>query len=73
MRHVRRNYQSIAAGIGKPGASRAVASANGANRIAIIIPCHRVIGKDGSMTGYGGGIARKAWLINHEASVAGDN
>ncbi|VYU16924.1 methylated-DNA--[protein]-cysteine S-methyltransferase [Metakosakonia massiliensis] len=67
------NYQSIAAGIGKPGASRAVASANGANRVAIIIPCHRVIGKDGSMTGYGGGIARKAWLINHEASVARDN
>lgn len=60
------NYQSIAADIGKPTAVRAVAAANGANRVAIVIPCHRIIGKDGSMTGYGGGIARKAWLISHE-------
>jgi AraC family transcriptional regulator of adaptative response/methylated-DNA-[protein]-cysteine methyltransferase len=55
--------------IGKPTATRAVAAANGANRVAIIIPCHRIIGKDGSMTGYGGGIARKIWLINHEATI----
>lgn len=60
------NYQSLAIGIGKPSAARAVAAANGANRVAIVIPCHRIIGKDGSMTGYGGGIARKAWLIDHE-------
>lgn len=60
------NYQAIAVGMGKPTAMRAVASANGANRVAIVIPCHRIIGKDGSMTGYGGGIARKAWLIEHE-------
>lgn len=60
------NYQSLAIGIGKPGAARAVAAANGANRVAVVIPCHRIIGKDGSMTGYGGGIARKAWLIAHE-------
>ncbi|MEB6379005.1 methylated-DNA--[protein]-cysteine S-methyltransferase [Leclercia adecarboxylata] len=45
---------------------QAVAAANGANRIAIVIPCHRIIGKDGALTGYGGGIARKAWLIEHE-------
>ena len=63
------HYQSIAMEIGKPTATRAVAAANGANRVAIIIPCHRIIGKDGSMTGYGGGIARKKWLINHEATI----
>ncbi|MBN6335003.1 methylated-DNA--[protein]-cysteine S-methyltransferase, partial [Escherichia coli] len=63
------HYQSIAMEIGKPTATRAVAAANGANRVAIIIPCHRIIGKDGSMTGYGGGIARKIWLINHEATI----
>lgn len=62
------SYQSLAAAIGQPSAARAVASANGANRIAIVIPCHRIIGKDGTMTGYGGGVARKAWLIAHEAS-----
>jgi AraC family transcriptional regulator of adaptative response/methylated-DNA-[protein]-cysteine methyltransferase len=57
------HYQSIAMEIGKPTATRAVAAANGANRVAIIIPCHRIIGKDGSMTGYGGGIARKNGLL----------
>lgn len=60
------NYQAQAVKLGKPQALRAVASANGHNRIAIIIPCHRIIGKDGSMVGYGGGIARKQWLIKHE-------
>ncbi|CND47613.1 bifunctional transcriptional activator/DNA repair enzyme AdaA [Yersinia intermedia] len=59
-------YQSVAEQINKPTAVRAVAAANGMNRVAIVIPCHRVIGKNGTMTGYGGGIARKEWLIAHE-------
>ncbi|AXG72052.1 bifunctional transcriptional activator/DNA repair enzyme Ada [Kordia sp. SMS9] len=59
-------YQQQAKNIGNPKAVRAVAAANGYNRIAIIIPCHRVIGKDGKMTGYGGGIERKMWLIRQE-------
>ncbi len=50
----------------RPNASRAVGLANGANPIAIIVPCHRVIGADGSLTGYGGGLDRKAWLLEHE-------
>lgn len=61
------HYGKLAQQIGNPKAVRAVASANGANRIAIVIPCHRIIGKDGSMIGYGGGIARKKWLLEHEA------
>lgn len=60
------SYKTLAERMGKPEAVRAVASANGANRVAIIIPCHRIIGKDGSMTGYGGGIERKKWLLEHE-------
>ncbi|MFP5597650.1 bifunctional transcriptional activator/DNA repair enzyme AdaA [Kluyvera sp. 142486] len=64
------HYQALAEALNKPTAARAVAAANGANRIAIVIPCHRVIGKDGSMTGYGGGIARKAWLLEHESKIA---
>jgi AraC family transcriptional regulator of adaptative response/methylated-DNA-[protein]-cysteine methyltransferase len=60
------SYQEQAQNINNPKAIRAVASANGNNRIAIIIPCHRVIGKDGKLTGYGGGIERKKWLIDHE-------
>lgn len=60
------HYQALATRIDRPAAVRAVAGANGANRVAIVIPCHRIIGKDGSMTGYGGGLARKAWLIAHE-------
>ncbi|TYP73460.1 bifunctional transcriptional activator/DNA repair enzyme AdaA [Aquimarina intermedia] len=59
-------YQQQAEKTGKAKAVRAVASANGCNRIAIIVPCHRVIGNDGSMTGYGGVIARKQWLLTHE-------
>ncbi|WP_298320285.1 bifunctional transcriptional activator/DNA repair enzyme AdaA [uncultured Aquimarina sp.] len=59
-------YQQQAEKIKNPKAIRAVASANGNNRISIIIPCHRVIGKDGSMIGYGGGIERKQWLLTHE-------
>ncbi|MEX1259742.1 MAG: methylated-DNA--[protein]-cysteine S-methyltransferase [Balneolaceae bacterium] len=63
-------YQQQAEKINNPKAVRAVASANGYNRISIIIPCHRVIGKDGKMTGYGGGIERKKWLIEHERKNA---
>ena len=62
-------YGRIAATIGRPTAVRAVARANGDNRIAIIIPCHRVIGADGSLTGYGGGLWRKKMLLDLEARV----
>lgn len=64
------SYQAQAEKLGKPQAVRAVASANGHNRIAIIIPCHRVIGKNGALVGYGGGIAKKQWLIEHEQRYA---
>ena len=66
-----RTYQEQADALGKPEAIRAVASANGMNRIAIIIPCHRVIGSDGSLTGYGGGLKRKRWLLDHEKRHSG--
>lgn len=59
-------YQELAIQLKNPKAIRAVASANGCNRIAIVVPCHRVIGKDGSLRGYGGGLERKRWLIEHE-------
>ena len=61
-----RSYLQIAASIGKPSAVRAVAQANGANQLAIIIPCHRVINTNGELGGYGGGLSRKKWLIKHE-------
>lgn len=61
-----RSYAAMAAEIGRPSAVRAVGRANGANRIAVVIPCHRLIGSDGAMTGYAGGIARKQALIRHE-------
>jgi methylated-DNA-[protein]-cysteine S-methyltransferase len=61
------SYGGLARKVGSPGAARAVGLANGANPIAIIVPCHRVIGADGSLTGYGGGLERKRWLLNHEA------
>jgi methylated-DNA-[protein]-cysteine S-methyltransferase len=61
-----RSYGSIAKTLGSAGAARAVGAANGANPIAIIVPCHRVIGSSGSLTGYGGGLERKTWLIDHE-------
>ena len=64
-----RAYADIAKAIEKPTANRAVARANGDNFRAIIIPCHRVIGSDGSLTGYGGGLARKQWLLDHEAAA----
>ena len=60
------SYGEMARRLGDPGASRAVGAANGANPIAIIVPCHRVIGADGSLTGYGGGLGRKTWLLDHE-------
>jgi len=63
------SYAEQARRIGRPGAARAVGSANGRNPIAIVVPCHRVIGANGSMTGYGGGIALKEWLLWHETSV----
>ena len=64
-----RSYGAQAQAISQPKAVRAVARANGDNRIAIIIPCHRVIGADGQLTGYGGGIWRKAWLLKHEVKM----
>jgi methylated-DNA-[protein]-cysteine S-methyltransferase len=60
------SYGAIAKALGSAGASRAVGLANGANPVAIIVPCHRVIGSTGSLTGYGGGLERKTWLIDHE-------
>ena len=60
------SYAELAERIGNPKAVRAVGAANGRNPIAIIVPCHRVIGADGSMTGFGGGIDRKVWLLSHE-------
>ena len=63
------SYGAIAARIGKPSASRAVGAANGRNPISIIVPCHRVIGSGGDLTGYGGGLDRKRWLLDHEAVV----
>jgi methylated-DNA-[protein]-cysteine S-methyltransferase len=66
------SYGELAARVGRPGASRAVGLANGRNPIAIIVPCHRVIGADGSLTGFGGGLARKRWLLEHEGVQRGD-
>lgn len=63
---VTRSYKQQAHAIGDINAVRAVARANGENRIAIVIPCHRIIGSDGSIVGYGGGIHRKQWLLKHE-------
>ncbi len=60
------SYAELARRIGKPRAVRAAGLANGQNPISIVVPCHRVIGSDGSLTGYGGGLERKQWLLNHE-------
>ncbi len=60
------SYGQLARRIGNPSASRAVGLANGRNPISILVPCHRVIGADGSLTGYGGGLERKRWLLAHE-------
>lgn len=62
-------YGALAARIGKPGAARAVGLANGANPIGIVVPCHRVIGASGALTGYAGGVERKRWLLRHEGAI----
>jgi len=60
------SYNDIAIALGDKNSVRAIGSANGKNQISIIVPCHRVIGKDGNLTGYAGGLWRKKWLLNHE-------
>jgi methylated-DNA-[protein]-cysteine S-methyltransferase len=65
------SYGRIATTLGLPDAARAVGLANGQNPISIIVPCHRVIGADGSLTGYGGGLPAKRWLLDHESHHAG--
>ncbi|MDE1938555.1 MAG: methylated-DNA--[protein]-cysteine S-methyltransferase [Alphaproteobacteria bacterium] len=65
------SYGALAKRINEPKAVRAVGLANGANPIAVVVPCHRVIGSNGSLTGYGGGLERKRWLLTHEAKHAG--
>lgn len=67
---VTRSYTDIAREIGLPAAVRAVGAANGANPIAIIVPCHRVIGASGRLTGYAGGLPIKEWLLRHEGALA---
>lgn len=64
-----RTYGDLASSLGKPKAARAVGLANGANPISVIVPCHRLVGADGSLTGYGGGIERKRWLLAHEGAL----
>jgi methylated-DNA-[protein]-cysteine S-methyltransferase len=64
-------YAAIARAIGRPDAVRAVGAANGANPIPVVVPCHRVIGSNGALTGFGGGIEVKRWLLDHEERVAG--
>lgn len=59
-------YADIAAAIGRPTATRAVGLANGGNPVAIVVPCHRIIGRSGALTGYAGGVERKRWLLDHE-------
>jgi len=63
------SYAQLAARIDRPAAVRAVGAANGLNPISIVVPCHRLIGSDGSLTGYGGGLHRKAWLLRHEGAI----
>ena len=67
------SYKEQAQQLNKPTAVRAVASANGANRVAIILPCHRVVGADGALRGYAGGLERKRWLLEHEGGVLKNN
>jgi methylated-DNA-[protein]-cysteine S-methyltransferase len=66
------SYGELARRIGKPEAPRAVGLANGKNPISIIVPCHRVIGASGKLTGYGGGLDRKVWLLEHEGAMPGE-
>jgi AraC family transcriptional regulator of adaptative response/methylated-DNA-[protein]-cysteine methyltransferase len=65
-----RSYGALARRLGRPEAVRAVAGANGANTVAILVPCHRLVGADGGLVGYGGGLERKRWLIEHERQFA---
>jgi methylated-DNA-[protein]-cysteine S-methyltransferase len=65
------SYGELARRIGRPGAVRAVGAANGANPVAVVVPCHRVIGANGSLVGYGGGLDRKRWLLAHEGVMPG--
>ena len=62
------SYAALAQKIGRPSAMRAVGLANGSNPVGVIVPCHRVIGANGSLTGYGGGLDRKRWLLDHESN-----
>jgi|SRR6185437_14567318 len=64
------SYADIARRLGRPTSSRAVGASNGRNPLPIVVPCHRVIGADGSLTGYAGGLASKEWLLRHERAVA---
>jgi methylated-DNA-[protein]-cysteine S-methyltransferase len=66
------SYAALARRIGRPNAVRAVGLANGSNPVGIVVPCHRVIGSDGSLTGYGGGMERKRWLLRHERALPND-
>ena len=66
-----RSYADVAATIRHPSAVRAVGRANGDNKLAVVVPCHRVVGANGTLTGYGGGLWRKAWLLEHERTHAG--
>ncbi|MCS2171269.1 methylated-DNA--[protein]-cysteine S-methyltransferase [Scandinavium sp. TWS1a] len=60
------HYGELAEQLGRPGAARAVGAANGSNPVSIVVPCHRVIGRNGTLTGYAGGVQRKEWLLRHE-------
>jgi methylated-DNA-[protein]-cysteine S-methyltransferase len=69
------SYGELARRFGRPGAARAVGAANGANPVAIVLPCHRVVGSSGTLTGFAGGLGRKRWLLDHErrhAAARGD-
>ena len=65
------SYKELALRLGDPKLVRAVGTANGRNPLSIVIPCHRVIGADGTLVGYGGGLERKRWLLDHEAVASG--
>lgn len=64
-----RSYGQVASALGVPGASRAVGAATGRNPISIVVPCHRLVGSSGALTGYAGGVERKRWLLEHEAGL----
>lgn len=65
-------YERMAAHVGRPAAVRAVGAANGRNRLAILVPCHRLVGRGGKLTGYGGGLERKRWLLEHEKRMVSE-